>query len=400
VRAVPAPRPEHARRRVPRSQVDDYTDDAARARRDFLRERTGESLEHVSRHSFDPHSAQGNIEQFIGVAQVPIGVAGPLLVDGEHAKGEFYVPLATAEGTLVASYNRGMRLLYEAGGVKTTVMDDRMQRAPVFVFPSAREARAFGEWLNEHHDEVKAAAETTTAVGRLCDIEQYSAGRQLYTRFNYTTGDAAGQNMTGKATQAACRWIVGHYPEIEYYLLEGAFATDKKSSQVNMLRTRGKRVVAEALIPGELIERIMHTTSRMLFRARQINNLGGFMSGVNNNGAHSANAITALFIATGQDAANVAESSAAYTYAERHDNGDYYYSVTIPALIVASYGGGTGLPTQRECLEMLGCYGTGKVRKLAEIVAATVLCGELSLGSAVVSDEWVDAHDQLGRNRP
>ncbi len=166
-----------------------------------------------------------------------------------------------------------------------------------------------------------------------------------------------------------------------------------------MLRTRGKRVIAEAVIPNALIERVMHTTSEMLFRARNVNNLGGFMSGVNNNGAHSANGITALFIATGQDAANVAESSAAFVYAELRENGDYYYSVTIPALIVATYGGGTGLATQRECLEILGCYGKGKVRKLAEIVAATVLCGELSLGAAVVAEEWVEAHDLFGRNR-
>ena len=167
--------------------------------------------------------------------------------------------------------------------------------------------------------------------------------------------------MTGKATQRACEWILEHYDGIERYLLEGSFATDKKSSQVNMLRTRGKRVIAEAVIPDEVLRRVMRTSSATLFRARQLSNLGGFMAGVNNNGAHSANAIAALFIATGQDAANVAESSAAYIHAERRDNGDYYYSVTIPALIVATYGGGTGLPTQRECLEMLGCYGAGKV---------------------------------------
>jgi hydroxymethylglutaryl-CoA reductase (NADPH) len=166
-----------------------------------------------------------------------------------------------------------------------------------------------------------------------------------------------------------------------------------------MLVTRGKRVVAEATIPDALFRRIMNSSTEVMFRARQVSNLGSFMSGVNNNGAHSANGITAMFIATGQDAANVAESSAAFIYAERHDNGDYYYSVTIPSLIVATYGGGTGLATQRECLELLGCYGDGKVRKFAEIVAATVLCGELSLGSAVVAEEWVDAHDLYGRNR-
>ena len=357
-------------------------------------------MEHVSRYSFDPSILPGNIEHFTGVAQVPIGVAGPLLVNGEYAQGEFYVPLATTEGTLVASYNRGMKTLYEAGGVKTTILDDVMQRAPAFVFESAREARAFGAWLTEHFAEIKQAAETTTRTGRLRGIEQYSASRILFTRFDYTTGDAAGQNLTGKATAAACAWITSSYEGITNFYLESNFATDKKSSQVNILRTRGKRVVAEVTIPAALIEEHMHTSSGKLFRARQVSSLGGFMSGVNNNGLQSANGIAAMFIATGQDAANVAESSAALGFSELLPNGDYYASITLPALIVATYGGGTGLATQRECLELLGCYGTGKVRKLAEIVAATVLCGELSLGWAILAEEWVTAHDLLGRNRP
>ena len=254
---------------IPRDRDNDYTREAAEGRRAFLAEQTGAGLEHVGAYSFDPELVQGNVEHFTGVAQVPIGVAGPLLVEGEHAQGEFYVPLATAEGTLVASYNRGMKLLRECGGVKTTVLDDAMQRAPSFIFESAREVRSFGEWLDEHFDEIRDAAEATTSAGRLRDIEQYSASRILYTRFNYTTGDAAGQNLTGKATAAACAWIVANYPGIEQFFLESNFATDKKSSQVNMLRTRGKRVVAEAVIPNALIERIMHTTSEMLFRARQ-----------------------------------------------------------------------------------------------------------------------------------
>jgi hydroxymethylglutaryl-CoA reductase (NADPH) len=385
---------------VPRDRENDYTREAAQERREFVQENCDTSLEHVSSYSFDPEVLTGNVEQFIGVAQVPIGLAGPLLVNGEHAQGEFYVPLATAEGTLVASYNRGMRLLYEAGGVTTTIMDDRMQRAPVFLFASAREARDFRDWLDEHFDEIRDAAEATTKSGKLQDIERYTSGRMLYTRFNYTTGDAAGQNLTGKATAAACAWIADHNSTIERFFLESNFATDKKSSQVNMLNTRGKRVVAEAVIPNELVEQIMRSSTDLMYRARQVSNLGGFMSGVNNNGAHSANGITAMFIATGQDAANVAESSAAFVYAELRENGDYYYSVTIPSLIVATYGGGTGLATQRECLELLGCYGKGNVRKFAEIVAATVLCGELSLGSAIVAEEWVESHDLFGRNRP
>ncbi len=391
--------PRRERETIPRDRDDDYTPAAAAARRAFLREHTGVALEHVSRGSFDPAILPGNIEHFVGVAQVPIGIAGPLLVDGEHAQGEFYVPLATSEGTLVASYNRGMKMLYEAGGVKTTILDDAMQRAPAFMFESAREARAFGEWLSEHFGEIKQAAESTTRSGRLRGVEQYSASRILFTRFDYTTGDAAGQNLTSKATAAACAWITANYAGITNFYLESNFATDKKSSQVNILRTRGKRVVAEATIPGALIETHMHTSGERLFRARQVSNLGGFMSGVNNNGAHSANGIAALFIATGQDAANVAESSAALGFSELLPNGDYYASITIPSLIVATYGGGTGLATQRECLELIDCYGAGKVRKLAEIVAATVLCGELSLGSAIVAEEWVKAHDQLGRNR-
>jgi hydroxymethylglutaryl-CoA reductase (NADPH) len=354
----------------------------------------------VAEGSFDPALAQGNIENFIGVAQVPLGVAGPLLVHGEHAEGEFYVPLATAEGTLVASYNRGMRLLREAGGVLTTVMDDAMQRAPAFLFESAREARDFAAWLDEHFDEVTEIAESTTRTGRLRDIEQYTASHIVFCRFNYTTGDAAGQNLTGKATAVACEWIRANYPKLEHYFLESNFATDKKSSQVNMLHTRGKRVVAEATIPRDLIQDIMHADPELLWRARLVSNLGGFMSGANNNGAHSANGITATFIATGQDVANVAESSAAFNYGELRSNGDFYFSVTIPSLIVATYGGGTGLATQRECLELMGCYGTGKVLKFAEIIAATVLCGELSLGSAIVAEEWVQAHDLFGRNRP
>src|SRR3954465_14718673 len=385
---------------VPR-QSDDYTRDAAEARRDFLKEQAGASLEHVGSYSFDPSVLPGNIEHFTGVAQVPIGLAGPLLVNGEHAQGEFYVPLATAEGTLVASYNRGMKLLHEAGGVTTTIVEDHMQRAPAFIFPSAREARAFGEWLVERFDDIKTVAESTTRSGRLQEIEQYSASRIIFTRFNYTTGDAAGQNLTGKATQAACDWIQSNYGDgLQGYFLESNFPTDKKSSQVNMLNTRGKRVVAEATLPRELIAELMHADVDLLWRARLVSNMGGFMSGVNNNGAHSANGITAMFIATGQDVANVAESSAALVHAELRENGDYYYSVTIPSLIVATYGGGTGLATQREFLELLDCYGTGKVEKFAEIVAATVLCGELSLGSAIVAEEWVEAHDLYGRNRP
>ncbi|HUS22767.1 MAG TPA: hydroxymethylglutaryl-CoA reductase [Aeromicrobium sp.] len=387
-------------RKIPRDATDDYGREAIARRQEFIRAHSDSLLQHTSHYSLDPATLPGNIENFFGVAQVPIGLAGPLLVNGEHADGEFFVPLATTEGTLVASYNRGMKLCRDAGGATTTVIDDRMQRAPVFTLPSAREARQFAGWLDQHFADIAAAAESTTSSGKLIEIQKFSVSKLIYTRFNYTTGDAAGQNMTGKATFAACAWIKQNYPGELHFLLEGQFATDKKTSVVNMLHTRGKRVVAEITLPADLVAEQMHVTTDKLFAARQRSLMGSIMAVTNNNGSHSANGLTAMFIATGQDVANIAESSAMYGFTELLPNGDLYASVTLPALIIATYGGGTGLATQRECLEMLGCYGTGKVHKLAEIMAATVLAGELSLASAVVAEEWVQAHDELGRNRP
>jgi len=387
-------------RKIPRDKGNDHGPAAIEQRQAFLRDHTDSALTHTSAYSLDPATLPGNIESFFGVAQVPMGLAGPLLVNGEHAQGEFFVPLATTEGTLVASYSRGMKLCRDAGGATTTVIDDRMQRAPVFTLPSAREARHFAAWLDERFADIAAAAESTTSSGKLIEIQKFAVSKLIYARFNYTTGDAAGQNMTGKATFAACAWIKQNYPGELHFLLEGQFATDKKTSVVNMLHTRGKRVVAEITLPADLVAEQMHVTTDKLFAARQRSLMGSIMSVTNNNGSHSANGLTAMFIATGQDVANIAESSAMYGFTELLPNGDLYASVTLPALIIATYGGGTGLATQRECLEMLGCYGTGKVHKLAEIMAATVLAGELSLASAVVAEEWVQAHDELGRNRP
>jgi len=386
--------------KVPRSKEDDYTREMAEARRRFVKEQTGASLTHVGSFSFEPNALPGNIENFMGVAQVPIGLAGPLRINGEHAKGDFYIPMATSEGTLVASYNRGMRLLSESGGVRTTVVGQFMQRSPAFFFDDALQARDFGEWIAENFNAIKGAAETTTRSGRLINIRQFAIGPVRNLRFNYTTGDAAGQNMTGKATRAACEWIMKNYPKKARYILSGNMDTDKKHSRANMLLTRGKRVVAECTIKGDLIQSMMHTTAKDLFFTRQISNVGAFLAGSANNGAHAANGLTAMFIATGQDVANVSESHAGVTYSQLLDNGDYYWSITLTSLIVATYGGGTGLATQRECLEMMDCYGKGKANKFAEICAAVVLAGDTSLSSAILADEWVSSHDAMGRNRP
>ena len=385
--------------RIPRDSDNDYTEKMAGQRRDFVAQKTATTLNHIGHYSVDPALTAGNIENFIGVAQVPMGLIGPLLVNGEHANGEFYVPMATSEGTLIASYNRGARLLRESGGVKVTVVDDAMQRAPVFIFNDAREAREFGLWVEQNFEQIAAQAETTTSSGKLRNIEQYAAARMRYLRFNFTTGDAAGQNMVGKATFVACEWIMKTYPGIQRYMLSGAMDTDKKHSQINTLHSRGKRVVAEVVIPNALLEKVMGVSAEVLFKSRQITQVGSFMAGSSSTGAHAANGIAAVFIATGQDAANVAESSSSIVYADINAEGDYYLSITLPSLIVATYGGGTGLPTQQECFNMLDCNGAGKVNKLAEIIGATVLAGEVSLMSAVVAGDWVTSHDALGRNR-
>ena len=346
--------------RIPRDSANDYTEEMAHNRRDFIREKTSTSLNHVGHYSVDPETTAGNIENFIGVAQVPMGLVGPLLVNGEHANGDFYMPMATSEGTLIASYNRGARLLRESGGAKVTVVDDAMQRAPVFIFEDARQARDFGLWVEDNFAEIAAQAQTTTRSGKLRNIQQFAAARMRYLRFNYTTGDAAGQNMVGKATFVACEWIVANYPGIQRYMLSGAMDTDKKHSHLNTLHSRGKRVIAEVTIPGELLQKTMNISAEALYKARSISQVGSFMAGSNNTGAHSANGITAAFIATGQDVANVAESSAAVVYADLDEEGNYYLSITIPSLIIATFGGGTGLATQQECLKMIGCDGSGQ----------------------------------------
>jgi hydroxymethylglutaryl-CoA reductase (NADPH) len=387
--------------RIPRSEEDDYAPAAIQARQEFAERFTEQEFTHLKNYSFDPHALQGNCEHFVGVAQVPVGLAGPLRVQGEHAQGEFLIPLATTEGTLVASYNRGMQVLNLCGGVKCTVIGDAMQRAPVFVFEDARGARDFGRWVAEHLEQIRPEAESTSRVAKLQYIDTYLSNKFAFLRFNFSTGDAAGQNMVGRATFAACSWILENYKgaPIQKFYLESNFATDKKASQINVMRTRGKRVVAEAVVKRDVLLQRMRVTPEQLAYHGQVSNVGAFLSGANNNGAHSANGITALFIATGQDVANVSESSAGVLYSEVTKEGDLYISITIPSLIVATHGGGTGLATQNECLRMLGCVGRGTVHKFAEIVAGVVLAGELSLGAAISSSDWVSSHEQYGRNR-
>ena len=387
---------------IPRSPVNDYTPEAIDNRQQFLRDFTQTQPQHLTQYSFDPAVMQGKCENFVGVAQVPIGLAGPLRINGEHAQGDFLIPLATTEGTLVASYNRGMKLINGSGGVLCTVQDEAMQRAPVFQFTDARQARNFVRWVESHQSELTQEAESTSRFAKLRYVDTYLNGRFAFLRFGYHTGDAAGQNMVSKATLAACNYILEVFPketnsQIEHFFLESNMATDKKPSQINVLNTRGKRVTAEVRIPRELLIRELQVEPEQLVRHARIGNVGAQLAGTNNNGLHSVNGLAALFIATGQDVACLAESSAAITYSEVLPNGDLYGSVTLPSLVVGTVGGGTSLPTQRECLELMDCYGDGKANKLAEIMAGVVVAGELSLAAAISSLDWVSSHDATRR---
>ncbi|WJG09860.1 hydroxymethylglutaryl-CoA reductase [Aliiglaciecola sp. LCG003] len=391
--------PKHDPKNVPRDEHDDFSEQIIKQRQKMFENFAGGTVEHIAKYSIDPKTLNGNVENFIGVAQVPIGLAGPVLINGEYAKGEFLVPMATTEGTLVASYTRGMKLLNMSGGITATVVDDAMQRAPVFVFENARGARDFVAWVKENFETIKHEAEATSNVANLTYIDNFLSNKFAFLRFNFKTGDAAGQNMVGRATFAACGWMLDHYPGIKNFYLESNFATDKKASQINIMRTRGKRVVAEATIKREHLLSVMRVEPKQIDYHGRVAAVGSFLSGVNNTGLHSPNGITAIFIATGQDVANVSESSAGILYSELTDEGDLYLSLTIPSLIVATYGGGTGIGTQKECLQLMDCYGRDRVYKLAEIIGAVALAGEISLASAISSSDWVSSHEAYGRNR-
>jgi len=392
--------------KIPRSGEDDYSPDIIAERQAFIEAQTGVTLDHTKQFSYDPHVMSGNIENIWGVAQIPIGVAGPLLVDGEYAKGEFFVPMATVEGTMLASYNRGMKVIRESGGVKTTVSAESMQRAPLFIFNDAREARDFQLWLRANVEAIREQAESTTSVGKLLEIENYHTHNFIACRFDYSTGDAAGQNMTSRATFFACEWIRKNYPgPLKNYMLSGSWDTEKKTSAVNMLKGRGRRVTAEVTIPRKVLMDNLRITPEQMQYGYQITTLSALTTSSSNNASHPANGLAALYAATGQDLANIGESNQCTVYQRMTREGDHYFSITLPSIIMASYGGGTNLPTQRECLEMMDCFGQDRALKLCEIAAGLVVAGELSLAAATRVDkvtrtnEWVDAHERLGRNR-
>ncbi|KSW11584.1 3-hydroxy-3-methylglutaryl-CoA reductase [Pyrodictium occultum] len=377
---------------------------AALARRLALERMLGVGLSSIGSTILDFEELVGrNIENPIGAVQIPLGVAGPLRVHGEYARGDFYIPLATTEGALVASVNRGAKAVTLSGGARARVLRDGMARAPVFWTPGVEEAARLAEWVQEHMEEVRREAESTTRHGRLLEIQPFIAGNIVWLRFVYSTGDAMGMNMATIATDKAAEWILRNYPgEAKLIAISGNLCTDKKPALLNAILGRGKTVVAEATIKRDIALRVLKAAPEDIDTVNRVKNLlGSARAGSPSFNAHYANIIAAIFIATGQDVAQVVESSMGYTWTEVR-NGDLYISVTLPSLELGTVGGGTRLPTQREALALLGAAGGGNppganAKKLAEVTAAAVLAGELNLLAALAANELARAHRLLGR---
>ena len=376
-----------------------YSEKAVAARRLFLQEQ-GAAVEQLAGRGkeISPTQLKGNIENFIGFAKIPVGVIGPLRINGSNAHGDFYVPLATTEGALVASYNRGAKIVSRAGGVTALCLTEAVLRSPCFVFDNLIEAGHFLAWVLPRFETLQEIISRTSRYCRIEDLKTAVLGKEVYLIFEFTTGDAAGQNMVTLATEAICRDLLEKAPvKPRHFFLEANLSGDKKASMLAFTFARGKKVVAEATIPREILQKHLRAEPADLVRYWQVAIMGGIQSGSIGVHGHYANALAALFIACGQDVACVSEAATGLTRMDVTSAGDLYLSVSLPNLIVGTIGGGTTLPTARECLQMMDCYGAGRARKFAEICAATVLAGELSLIGAITAGEYGQAHALYGR---
>jgi hydroxymethylglutaryl-CoA reductase (NADPH) len=341
---------------------------------------------------------KGIIENHIGYMPMPMAVAGPLRVHGDHANGDFYVPLCTIEGTLALSMMRGMYVGYLSGGFKTTHIKQELSRSPGFTFKSNTEVKQFMEWVENNFEAIKEVAEKTTSHGKLLRIDKYPVHNRLICDLVYSTGDAGGQNMTTIATMAACEFIASQNPNIQRWLVESNFNGDKNATQKTALNGRGHYVITSLEMPKKVAKRILRVEPDDLIQGYYDAIMGSKMCGQMGFNLHSTNALTALYLALGQDAACATEnSSAAHLFIDKTPDGNLLFSLTCPSLSVGTVGGGTRLGPQRRNLESIDCYGAGKAKKLAEIIAASCLALEISLGGAIASGEFSDAHAKFGR---
>jgi hydroxymethylglutaryl-CoA reductase (NADPH) len=334
---------------------------------------------------------RANIENLVGAVEVPLGIAGPLRVNGTHAAGSFYVPFATTEGTLVSTYQYGMRAISEAGGANAYVLGDALDITPCFILAEAREAIALADWLGAHLAELRAVAAESTAHGRLVDVRPHVFGRRVFAQCVFSTGDAMGMNMVNLAADRICRHVVAAMP-CERYYLRCNYSSDKKPAAINLFRPYGKEVAIDLTMPGEVVRTHLGVSPRELVEFGATGRLGSMQAGALGTNAHFANGLAAIFIACGQDVAQIVNASIGFLDLELVGDDDLYVAARLPNLVIATVGGGTALPTQRECLALLECVGDGTARKFAEIVGAALVAGELAICAALANGRFIEAH--------
>jgi hydroxymethylglutaryl-CoA reductase (NADPH) len=380
--------------------------EAAKIRLLFIEKLTKNNYSELKNYNLDPRSLQNkNIENFIGSTELPLGIAGPIKVKGENSNGEYFLPLTTTEGALVASVSRGCKLINLSGGTNTDLEYIGTTRAPLFSVKDLKTAREFINWVNKDIAKLKDLVEKVDPFVKLIKIKPFSSGRNVWLRIYYNTYDAMGMNMATQASQKIAEYAEQNFKAVKLVAVSGNLCVDKKASSMNAILGRGRKVQAECFIKNDLIKKYLHTTPEKLVEVNHKKTWqGAVLSGSIAANAHIANIIAAIFIATGQDAAQVVESSSGNTIFEQDKSG-IYVCVTLPSLMIGTVGGGTGLPKQREAIKlMLKNIGSSKEKgkvnqthKLAEIIASACLAGEISLHGALASGHLASSHMKLGK---
>jgi len=377
------------RNRIPRGYLPEDSD----KRLEWLKDKHNFELKDLPGN--EPEELKGIIENHIGFMKIPMAIAGPVVIDGQYAKGEFPIPLCTIEGSLAASMNRGLYASSLCGGMKVKHFRQELSRSPIFIFDDLKKSIEFQGWITEHNEEIIKAAQSTTKYGKVLRIDQHAIQNYVLLDFILDTGNAAGQNMVTLATNVACEYIrkeTGHK-----FFLDSNLASDKKASSRNMILGRGHGVIAETHISKSVMSRVLNVDPDFVIENWTYFPIVSAMAGTLGNAIHASNALTAIYLATGQDTACVAENSVGHFTVEKVDDG-ITWRLTLPSMTVGTVGGGTRLNLQQQNLKLLGCdSGEHSSRKLAEIIAAAALGLEISLGSAIMSHTWTSAHMKYGR---
>jgi len=377
------------RNRIPRGYLPEDSD----RRLEWLKDKHNFELKDLPGN--EPEELKGIIENHIGFMKIPMAIAGPAVIDGQYAKGEFPIPLCTIEGSLAASMNRGLYASSLCGGMKVKHFRQELSRSPIFIFDDLKKSIEFQGWITEHNEEIIKAAQSTTKYGKVLRIDQHAIQNYVLLDFILDTGNAAGQNMVTLATNVACEYIrkeTGHK-----FFLDSNLASDKKASSRNMILGRGHGVIAETHISKSVMSRVLNVDPDFVIENWTYFPIVSAMAGTLGNAIHASNALTAIYLATGQDTACVAENSVGHFTVEKVDDG-ITWRLTLPSMTVGTVGGGTRLNLQQQNLKLLGCdSGEHSSRKLAEIIASAALGLEISLGSAIMSHTWTSAHMKYGR---